>query len=269
MSLNGQQFEKKQRPIAPAGLQVGVCYSIVDCGTHNVSFQGQPAKQTPLVHFSWEFPNLPFAVFKEGEQPKPLAIFQEYTVALGDKAKLAKMLQSWRLVPPVDLAKELPLFISQPCYINVVHVKDKQKPEITYANIGLNGLGIMNIAKETIPSLNIRPLTNPTMFFNLDNYSHEQYLKLPAFLQKKIASSLDWSGIVAKFGPPPQVQQTQQTQQQGLQNNQQFAGQQNQGFQQNTVFNQQQGFQQQNQPPVNNGGIITGTGNPFTDAPPF
>lgn len=260
MSLNGQQFEKKQRPIPPQGPQVAILYSIVDLGTHAVSFQNQPAKNQAMVHFSWELPNLPFAIFKEGEQPKPLALFQEYSTSLGEKAKLPKMLTSFRGIPPVDLAKELPLFIGQPCLINVEYKNDKQKPEIIYANIGMNGLGVMRLPQGT----QVGPLTNPKMFFNLDNYSHTEFAKLPQFIQKKIMNSLEWSGIVAKYGAPP-VQPTVQN------NTQQFNGQQ-QGFNQQPVNN---GFNQnptvtvhQNNTGVGFGGETIKT-NPFDGPPPF
>jgi hypothetical protein len=254
MSLNGTTFEKKQRPIPPQGPQVATCYSIVDVGTHNVSFQGQPPKPTPLVHFSWELPNLPHQVFDEAKGPQPLSLFQEYTVSLGDKSKLCKMLTLWRGVAPVDLAKELPVFLGQSCYINVEYKKDKQKPEITYANVAGNGIGIMRLPQGTP----VGPLTNPKMFFNLDNYSHAEFIKLPKWLQKKIQSSLEWSGIVAKFGTPPI--------QEAVQGTQQAPAMQNNNFQQNTNF--QQVNQNQLNPPSFGGEVISG--NPFAnDGPPF
>lgn len=228
MSLNGNAFEKKQRPIPPQGPQVAVCYSIIDLGTHMKSFQNQEAKPTPLLHISWELPNLPFAVFKEGDQPKPLALFQEYSTSMGDKAKLPKLLTSWRGVPPTDLAKELPQFLGQPCLINVEYKNDKQKPEIIYANVAMNGLGVMRLPTNT----QVNNLTNPKVFFNLDQYSHAQFLTLPEWIRKKIMSSLEWSGIVAKYGTVP-VQQEQTNggpQNNGFQNN-------NQGFNQNQNFN--------------------------------
>lgn len=207
MSLDGKEFEKKQRPIPPQGPQVGVCYMICDVGTHMKSYLNQPAEAIPCVHFGWELPNLPHQVFDEKKGPQPLAMFQEYTVSLGDKAKLKKFLTSWRGQAPVDLAKELPVFLNQPCLINIEYKHDKQKPEIIYANIGMNGLGVMRLPAGT----QVGKVTNPSIFFNLDTYSHEQFLKLPVWIQKKIQSSLEWSGIVQKFGPPPVVAQAQNT----------------------------------------------------------
>jgi hypothetical protein len=169
------------------------------------SFQGQDPKPTPQLHISWEFPNLPKAIFKEGDQPKPLAIFQEYSTSMGDKAKLPKLLASWRGVPCKDLATELPQFLGQPCLINVEYNPDKQRPDIIYANVAMAGLGIMRLPAGTP----VGPLTNPKVFFNLDNYSHAQFLALPTWIQKKIMTCLEWSGIVAKFGPPPAPTETQ------------------------------------------------------------
>jgi len=205
MSLSGQSFEKKQKPIPPQGPQVAVCYSIIDLGTHMKQFQQQDPKPTPLLHISWEFPNLPKAIFKEGDQPKPLAVFQEYSTSMGDKAKLPKLLQAWRGVPCKDLALELPMFLGQPCLINVEYNPDKQRPDIIYANISMNGLGVMRLPAGTP----VNPISNPKVFFNLDNYSHEQFALLPTWIQKKIMTCLEWSGIVAKFGQPPVATETQ------------------------------------------------------------
>lgn len=205
MSLSGTSFEKKQKPIPPQGPQVALCYSIIDLGTHMKSFQGQEPKPTALLHISWEFPNLPKVVFNEGEQPKPYGIFQEYSTSMGDKAKLPKLLAAWRGVPCKDLASELPVFLGQPCLINVEYKQDKQRPDITYANVSMNGLGVMRLPAGTP----VGPMSNPKIFFNLDHYSHAQFALLPKWIQKKIMSSLEWSGIVAKFGMPPAPTETQ------------------------------------------------------------
>jgi len=221
MSLSGTSFEKKQKPLPPQGPQVALCYSIIDLGTHMKSFQGQEPKATPLLHISWEFPNLPKVVFNEGEQPKPYGIFQEYSTSMGDKAKLPKLLSAWRGVPCKDLATELPQFLGQPCLINVEYKQDKQRPDITYANVAMNGLGVMRLPAGTP----VNPISNPKVFFNLDHYSHAQFAVLPKWIQKKIMSSLEWSGIVAKFGPPPADTETQFKSPEPLPTNTGFANQ--------------------------------------------
>lgn len=271
MSLNGNSFEKKQRPIPPQGPQVAVCYSIIDLGTHLISFQNQQPKETPLVHFSWELPNLPKVVFKEGDAPKPLAIFQEYSVFMADNAKLPKLLMAWRGKPVTNLAVELPIFLGQPCLINVEYKNDKQKPEIIYANVAMNGLGVMRLPQGTP----VNPLSNPLMFFNLDDYSHAKFLLLPEWIRKRITQSLEWSGIIAKYGPVPTAEASQ-----GIPANTGFAQQQpaiqTGGYvpQATPAVPQAQGFQtnvtiQPPQQQANFGGQPI-VGNPFeTEQPPF
>jgi len=276
MSLSGTSFEKKQKPLPPQGPQVALCYSIIDLGTHMKSFQGQEPKATPLLHISWEFPNLPKVVFNEGEQPKPYGIFQEYSTSMGDKAKLPKLLSAWRGVPCKDLATELPQFLGQPCLINVEYKQDKQRPDITYANVAMNGLGVMRLPAGTP----VNPISNPKVFFNLDHYSHAQFAVLPKWIQKKIMSSLEWSGIVAKFGPPPAPTETQfkspEPQAQAWEQPAVQAAHQQPSFGAPQVNTSPQGFQTnvsipppQQQAPSFGGEIING--NPFEagNTPPF
>lgn len=259
LTASNNGFEKKQKPIPPQGPQVAICYSIIDLGTHMKSYQNQEPKATPLVQFSWELPNLPHQVFIEGTEPKPYAVFQEYTTSIGEKAKLPKMLSSWRGQPCNDLAKELPLFLGQPCYINIEHKQDKNNPNIKYANVAMNGLGVMRLPQ----GMQINPLTNPKVFFNLDNYSHEAFIALPKWMREKIKTSLEWSGIVARYGQPPEPQPETSS------------------MQPNTNFTQQAPTQPQNngfttQVHVNSQGAQATFGgqalpnNPFDDAnPPF
>lgn len=251
MSLDAKKGEKKQRPIPPIGAHPAICYAIIDCGGHMKSYKGNPPEKKNILRICWEFPNLPKVVFDETKGPQPLAISQDYVVSLGEKSSLYKCLFAWRGQAPISLAQELPVFLGQPCLINIVHNKDKNDPNITYANIAGNGTGIMRMPQ----GMQLNALSNTKVFFDLDNYSHEQFSKIPAWIQKTIKESLDWSGIVAKYGNPPE-QQTQQ--------NTQF-----QQPQQNT------GFQQQTTQPVQNnasfgGENLSNMGNPFDNTnPPF
>lgn len=262
MSLNAPKGEKKQRPIAPIGTHAATCFLIADLGQHTKTF-GKESKVVSLVYFGWEFPNLPPQVFDEAKGPQPLAIFQEYTTSIHEKAKLYQMLNGWRGVPPQDLAKELPVFLGQSCLISVVHNPDKTTPGITYANIANGGASVMRLPQ----GMQVAPAKNQKVFFNLDTYTHAQFLTLPEWLQKKIKACHEWPQIIAKHGAPPEPQQ-----QQFQQPNTQF---QNQGFnqtQQSTGF-QQQPVQNQFQQPVQNQGAQFGgeiiKGNPFDQQAPF
>ncbi len=226
MGLDKTGYEKRQKPIPTEGIHLAMCYSIIDVGTHMETFQGQEPKAASKVHISWELPNSK-AVFNPDKGEQPMALFQEYTVAAGDKAKLPKMLCSWGKMPTLTSisSKLLQAFLGQACMISVVHNPDKQKPEIKYANIGLKGLQVMPLMAGMV-----KPTTtiNPIMFFNLDEFSWEKYNLLPKHIQEKITKSLEWSGILAKHPKPAETMASAlgyaQPQQSGMQPNVNFGG---------------------------------------------
>jgi hypothetical protein len=227
-----------QRPLPPTGAHPAICYAIIDIGRQTKTFAGKDPQVTPCTMIIWEFPNLPKQTFDDAKGPQPFAISQEYTVSLSEKSNLYKALMSWRGVAPTDLEKELPLFLGQACLINVIHNQSADKTK-TYANVG----GIMRLPQ----GMQVGPMSNPKVFFNLDNYSHESFMQVPEWIRKKIMISQEWSGIVQRFGNPPESSQPVQ-----------------QGF--NTPpqnnFQPQQNFQ----PSAN---VQTPITNPFEDAPPF
>ncbi len=207
MGFDSNQTPKMQKQIPPQGLQLAVCYSIINIGTHDEQFPGKPVVSSNKVHFSWELPNLPLVVFDAAKGGQPMALFQEYTVAAGDKAKLPKMLCSWGNMPSIKSisADLLKMFLGQSCMLNIVHKAsatqkdDKTGFPIMYANIGTNGLAVMpRMAEIPKPSGTI----NPVLFLDLDHFNWETFEKIPAYLQKKIQDSKEWSGIIAKYPKP-------------------------------------------------------------------
>ncbi len=224
MALNSTSKPKTQGYIPPASLHLAVCYSIIDLGTQEEQFPGKPAILAQKVHYSWELPNLPFQVFSPDKPAQPVALFNEYTVSAGDKAKLPKMLCSWGNMDAKALksitSDFLKAFLGQACMLNVVHTQAKTAVDantnqpIKYAQIGGNGLMVMPRMQE-IP----KPTgtINPIKFLDLDAFNWQVYLSLPNFLQEKIAKSKEWPSILAKYPKPvetaPQANTTPPAQQ--------------------------------------------------------
>lgn len=213
MGLNSSSSPKKQKQLPPAGLQLAVCYSIIDLGTQEEQFPGKPSTLAQKVHYSFEFPNLPHVTFDAAKGPQPMAIFQEFTVSANEKAKLPKVLSSWGSIPIKDIKAITPVFLKaflgQACMINIAHTPAKtavdsetQRP-ILYAQIAQNGLAIMprmeGMAK---PNGTI----NPVKFLDLDAFDWNVYNSLPQFLQEKIAKSKEWNSIFVKFPKPMEAQ---------------------------------------------------------------
>jgi len=222
MALNSESKPKKQGAIPPAGLQLGVCYSIIDLGTQEEQFPGKPATLAQKVHYSWELPNLPKITFDEKKGPQPMALFQEYTVAAGEKAKLPKMLCSWGAIAPSQLksitSDFLKAFLGQACMLNVTHTAAKTAVDSTtgfpiqYANIGQNGLSVMPRMPEIAKP---NGTLNPIKFLDLDKFDWAVYNSIPNFLQEKIAKSKEWPSILAKFPRPIDGAQQQVSSTQG------------------------------------------------------
>lgn len=218
MALNSTSKPKTQGAIPPASLHLAVCYSIIDLGTQEEQFPGKPIALAQKVHYSWELPNLPFVTFDAAKGAQPMALFQEYTVSAGDKAKLPKMLCSWGNMDVKQLkgitSDFLKAFLGQSCMLNVVHTQAKTAVDantgqpIKYAQIGGNGLMVMpRMAEIAKPTGTI----NPVKFLDLDAFSWPVYLSLPNFIQEKIAKSKEWPSILQKYPKPIEntVAQTQ------------------------------------------------------------
>lgn len=126
--------------IAPveAGVQHAVCIGVIDLGT-------QP-QSNPLFHahrkvlITWELPNQKMMVKgKDGqsEVEMPRVISSDYTLSLGTKANLRKMLDVWRgrtFTPDELSAFDLSKLIGANGLISIVHVKSKDGTK-TYANV--------------------------------------------------------------------------------------------------------------------------------------
>jgi len=209
MALNSTSKPKTQGAIPPASLHLAVCYSIIDLGTQEEQFPGKPMTLAQKVHYSWELPNLPFVTFDATKGAQPMALFQEYTVSAGDKAKLPKMLCSWGNMDIKQLkgitSDFLKKFLGQACMLSVVHTQAKTAVDantgqpIKYAQIGGNGLMVMpRMAEIAKPNGTI----NPIKFLDLDAFDWNVYNSLPSFLQEKIAKCKEWPSILAKYPKP-------------------------------------------------------------------
>lgn len=68
---------------------MGICYRILDLGTQQSTYQGQPRTQHLLL-FAWELPEEKMA------DGKPMMVAKRYTLSMNKKAILRKDLESWR-----------------------------------------------------------------------------------------------------------------------------------------------------------------------------
>lgn len=149
---DGQRFD----PI-PEDIYHGICVGVVDLGTHlNEKFNKRERK----VLITWELPDQRLVIEKEGEEKDlPRWASEKYTLSLGEKANLRKMMQSWRgkVFTPKELEGfNLQKLIKVNCLVQIMH---NTKDEKTYANVN-TVLPLKNAEK--------REPENPTMFFSFE-----------------------------------------------------------------------------------------------------
>jgi hypothetical protein len=167
---------------APSGTHVGICYRIIDIGTHHSDYQGQERARNQVI-IGFELPN---ELIEEG---KPFTVNAFYTNSLHEKAKMRTALEAWRGRPfTEDEAKKFDLvnLLKKPCMLSV-----GEKGKVT---------GIMALPKGTpIPKL-----TNDVFAFFLDEWDDALWAKVPDGIKELIKKSDEFKARLAG-GPPPAV----------------------------------------------------------------
>ena len=170
MSLTVKDNSKTFLP-APQGLHIARCYALIDLGVqHNSRFNNYSSK----VLIGWELPN---ALMPDG---KPFIQYQRYTASLSEKAHLCQLLESWR--GRSFTSEELKGFhlkniLGVPCYLSITHTLNPKSQQV-YSQI---------VGACPLPDGTVCPLPfNPTLYFDLDEYTEEAYNGIPDSIRQKI-----------------------------------------------------------------------------------
>ena len=171
----------KKGPIIGAGNHLAICYSIVDLGTQELTFEGN-SKDVHRVRIVWELPKERIEI--NGED-LPRAIGKEYTLSLHKKSALRQHLESWRA--KVFTRAELDGFkvnniLGKSCMLNIIH--DTYQNE-DYAKIS----SISPLMKGMIPT---EP-ENPIISFYIQNDGFDNIPEgIPDWMKDKIYKSLEY-----------------------------------------------------------------------------
>ena len=175
----------------PSGLHPAVCYGIVDVGTHEEVWQGEPHDRHSMF-ILFELPTLTIEI--EGET-KPRGISQKYTKSMHPKAALRKMLENWRGKPFAEHEARqgfnIETIIGQNCQLNIIHnvVGDK-----TYANIG----GVVPLGA----GMNKYDVYNPTVCYDILEDAGNIPPHIPDWLKSKIMASFEFNSIGQQMHDP-------------------------------------------------------------------
>lgn len=185
MAIYASTKTKSIDPV-PAGNHAARLYNIMHLGIIPGEYMGEP-KETDTVRLGFELPN-ETKVFKEGEGERPFVISQEFTLSMGEKANLGKLIRgmlgiAWNPNEETEEMMDITQYMGQTCMLNVIH--QISKAGNAYAKI---------VSAAPIPKgMTVPEAVNEPYIFDFDdNYSEERFKKLPEFLQQKIASSRNY-----------------------------------------------------------------------------
>lgn len=175
----------------PAGTHLGVCYRLIDMGTHTTNFAGQ-SKTARLVMLSWELPD---EMMDDG---RPFAISKRYSFSMHEKATLRKDLESWRGKAFVAEDFEGPNAFDMKRLLGVgamLSVTHDTKEGRTYANVASVG--------KLMKGMTAPPLKNERCYISLDpaEFDRAAYDKLSDGMKAKIAESPEFKALTAQPAP--------------------------------------------------------------------
>lgn len=193
MAIYAEKNSKVHEPIE-AGLHLARCYKMIYIGTVDeiMLINGKSTKKTlKKVRIGWEFPEM-LKVFKEENGEQPLVLEQEFTLSMGDKANLRKMLESWRGKPYTDEEAEkvdITKVLGQPCMINLTHKKAQNGN--TYEQIA----SVVPVPKQ----MKCPPQINPSFELNYNEaWDEKKFEALPSFITDKMKTSQEYQVLMNK-----------------------------------------------------------------------
>lgn len=176
----------------PEGAHVAVCYRVVDLGTQETTYMGQPRK-SHVIMLAWELPDT------EMTDGRPFSISKRYTYSSHSKSTLRKDLESWRGKRFEDSefgTFDIGNLLGKPCMLNVVHT---EKNQTVYANIA----AIMRLPK----GMNTPALHNEQVLLSLADrpFDRGAFEKLSDRLRETIMKSPEYRMAIEGRSPDEEV----------------------------------------------------------------
>lgn len=176
------------RELTEAGNHVGYCIKMIEIGTTLENVMGTE-KHLHKVNLTFELP-LVTKVFDEAKGAQPLVVSKEFTLSMGEKANLRKMLESWRGSPfTEEQAKnfDITVLLGKPCMINLTHKASKKDPSIKYDEIS----AITPVPKGmTYPAQ-----VNPSQELSYDKWDEKLFESLPDFIKGKMITTPEYKAM--------------------------------------------------------------------------
>ena len=185
---------RQTRLIVSEGTHLARCFSFVHIGTVQDTYMGEP-REIDKIRLGFEFPEEK-AVFRESDDAKPFVHSQEYTLAMGGKANLRKLVEGMngkKLSEDDAYNYDLESLVDKCCLLNIVHKTAKQSGNIRAEIVSASSL----MKGQKCPEL-----FNQELVLSYDNWNQEKFEKLPEFLREKIKTSFEYRVMIGELTAP-------------------------------------------------------------------
>lgn len=175
------------RVLPPEGTHIARCIGFIHIGTYDDEYQGQPIVSNK-IRLRFELPDETH-VFKEGEDAKPFTIEQEYTLSMGNKSNLRKLVEGivGALHDDDAFGFDAETLVGKCCLLTIKYRKTAKGN--TYAQISTaSPLMKGQVCKD---SFNAQKILNYT-----DAWDEEYFNSLPDFIKEKMITTNEYK---AKF----------------------------------------------------------------------
>jgi hypothetical protein len=189
----------------PEGFHAARCVRIVDLGT---TFNEMYNKNRHQIMIEWELPDFKVEFERDGQKiSRPGTIAAFYTLSMGEKANLRKVIESWfNKSFPNDAAAEafdLEKLLNYTAMITVAH---KEKGNGDKKAI-INNIGpLPAFDPSTGHPMGIPEASCEVYAFKLHEYSDEIFAKLSEGLQNLVKKSDEYKARMGVSEEPPHVQ---------------------------------------------------------------
>lgn len=173
---------KNFKQVSP-GCHFAICNMVVDLGIQETTYKGQ-SKSQHQVYIRWEVPDERVTYEKDGKEMEgPCSIGATYTLSLGEKANLRKVLENWRGQPFTDQELkgfDITTIAGKCCQVMVQHKQGGNGK--TYANI----TGVIGISKEQKDRARKAASEVGVTVYSLDDPDPEMHDRLPNWIKEKL-----------------------------------------------------------------------------------
>jgi len=174
-----------EREAVPQGMHIARCYSMVDLGTQESTWEGQ-TKHQRKVRLTFELPT-ELRTFNEEKGEMPMVISREFVLSMHEKASFRIFLENWRgkkFTEEEAKRFDVTALLGKECLLNVTHT-DKQGK--VYANVA----SANPMTKGMVAPAQI----NATTVLSFEDFDFSIFNELPKFIQDKIALSPEYGKI--------------------------------------------------------------------------